>query len=225
MATSELGLKNDFSQEVIPDSWLNLVADSIEWVGAGFASIDISGSGDTTLTAAQYKTRLIVLTGALTGNRNVILPARKFRWVIYNNTSGAYTVTAKTAAGAGVAVTQGKRALVYGDGTDVLPAVTDLVAMGISSFAATLLDDVTAAAARVTLQLAEQSHANQAAVTLGNTNGEIAGLTFSAAPTQAECEALRDKCEELADDVRALSVLLHQLRTDLIALDLIKGSA
>ncbi len=73
--------------------------------------------------------------------------------------------------------------------------------------------------------LAELAHADQAAVTLGNTNGEIGGLTISAAYSQAEVQALRDKCEELADDVRALSVLLHQIRTDLIAFGAIKGSA
>ena len=41
-------------------------------------------------------------------------------------------------------------------------------------------------------------------VTLGNTDNEIGGLTISAAYSQAEVQALRDKCEELADDVRAL---------------------
>lgn len=39
----------------------------------------------------------------------------------------------------------------------------------------------------------------------GNADGEIGGLTFNATTyTPAEIEALRDKCEELADDVRAL---------------------
>lgn len=67
--------------------------------------------------------------------------------------------------------------------------------------------------------------ASQAVVTLGNTDNEIGGLTFSASPTQAECEALRDKCEELADDVRALSTLLHALRTAGVTAGLWKGSA
>ena len=75
------------------------------------------------------------------------------------------------------------------------------------------------------ISFSEQAHANQAAVTLGNTNAEIGGLTISAAYSQAEVTALRDKCEELADDVRALSVLLHQIRTDLIAFGAIKGAA
>jgi hypothetical protein len=55
----------------------------------------------------------------------------------------------------------------------------------------------------------QPSGADQAAVTLGNTDGEIGGLTISDPPTQAEVQALRDKCEELADDVRALSTLVH----------------
>jgi hypothetical protein len=45
-------------------------------------------------------------------------------------------------------------------------------------------------------------------VTLGNTNNEIGGLAISAAYSQAEVTALRDKCEELADDVRSLKAAL-----------------
>ena len=67
--------------------------------------------------------------------------------------------------------------------------------------------------------------ANQAAVTLGNTDGAIGGLTILDPPTQAEVQALRDKCEELADDVRALSTLVHALRTALVAVGVVKGSA
>ena len=75
------------------------------------------------------------------------------------------------------------------------------------------------------ISFAEQAHANQAAVTLGNANDEIGGLSISAAYAQGEVQALRDKCEELADDVRALSVLLHRIRTDLITFGVIKGAA
>jgi hypothetical protein len=67
--------------------------------------------------------------------------------------------------------------------------------------------------------------ADQAAVTLANTDGEIGGLTISNPPTQAEVQALRDKAEELADDVRALSTLVHALRGALVAVGVIKGGA
>ncbi len=67
--------------------------------------------------------------------------------------------------------------------------------------------------------------ADQAAVTLGNTDGEIAGLTFSVSPTQLEVEALRDKCEELGDDIRALTTLVHALRTAGVGSGIWKGAA
>jgi hypothetical protein len=43
--------------------------------------------------------------------------------------------------------------------------------------------------------------------------------------TQAEVQALRDKCEALADDVRALSALVHALRGALVAAGVVKGGA
>ena len=58
------------------------------------------------------------------------------------------------------------------------------------------------------MPVVQPSGADQAAGTLGNVDGEIAGLTISDPPTQAEIQALRDKCEELADDVRALVALV-----------------
>jgi hypothetical protein len=72
---------------------------------------------------------------------------------------------------------------------------------------------------------AQPAGAAQAAVVLGNTNNEIGGLAIGAVYTQAEVQALRDKAEELADDVRNLSDLVHAMRTALVSLGLIKGSA
>jgi hypothetical protein len=43
-------------------------------------------------------------------------------------------------------------------------------------------------------------------------------------PPQAEVQAQRDKCEESADDVPALSALVHALRTALVGEELVKGS-
>ena len=49
----------------------------------------------------------------------------------------------------------------------------------------------------------QPSGVDLATVTLGNTDGEIGGLTISDPPMQAEVQALRDACEKLADDMRA----------------------
>jgi hypothetical protein len=46
-----------------------------------------------------------------------------------------------------------------------------------------------------TTPVTQPAGADQAAVTLGNVDGEIAGLTISDPPTQAEVQALGDKCE------------------------------
>ena len=50
------------------------------------------------------------------------------------------------------------------------------------------------------------------------------GVTPVVQPSGTD-QALRDKCEELADDVRALSTLIHSLRSALISLGAVKGSA
>lgn len=85
----------------------------------GYLSIDVSGSADVTLTAAQSRNQIIDLTGTLTGSINVIAPAIPTFWFLYNNTSGAFTLTWKTSGGTGVTITQGDRVLLYGDGTDI----------------------------------------------------------------------------------------------------------
>ena len=64
--------------------------------------------------------------------------------------------------------------------------------------------------------VAQPSGAAQAAVTLDIADGEIGCLTISDPPSQAEVQALRDKAQELADDVRALSTLVHALRGALV---------
>jgi hypothetical protein len=40
-----------------------------------------------------------------------------------------------------------------------------------------------------------------------------------------DAEALRDKCEELADDVQALAALVHALRTALVGVGVAKGGS
>lgn len=87
------------------------------------------------------------------------------------------------------------------------------------------LEQVRRAIQELQNNLTEQASSTQAAVTLGNTDNEIGGLTISVGYSQAEVQALRDKCEELADDVRNLSTLVHALRTALINANIIKGSA
>ncbi len=88
-------------------------------VSSGYISISVAGSSNVTLTANQARANIINLTGALTGDINIIFPAIAGLWTIQNSTTGAHTITAKTASGTGVLITQGTSQVIYGDGTNI----------------------------------------------------------------------------------------------------------
>jgi len=89
----------------------------------GRATVAVTAA-DVTLTAAEARCRYLTTTGALNGNRNVIVPD-SWEGVVYCNNSGAFATTFKTAAGGGVVVAQGKRALLLADGTNVVRVTPD----------------------------------------------------------------------------------------------------
>jgi hypothetical protein len=84
----------------------------------------VGGSSDVTLTSAEAANQLHEYTGTLTGNINVIVPAAAGIFYVFNNTSGAYTLTVKTPSGTGVAVTQGSRTILNCDATNVIQAIS-----------------------------------------------------------------------------------------------------
>jgi Chaperone of endosialidase/Repeat of unknown function (DUF5907) len=97
-----------------------------------YLSVDVSGSGDFTLSPAQQGKSVYKLTGTLTGARNFIVPSSLAQYDIDNSTTGAFTLTVKTASGTGVAVSQAARMIVYCDGTNVLQADTGGISVPIS---------------------------------------------------------------------------------------------
>lgn len=93
----------------------------------GRTSKSVAGGANVSLLAADYQNRVIELTGAITANIEVIFPLTDgAEWVVYNGTSGAFTVTVIGATGTGVVVAQGKRAIVYCDGTNIQRATADV---------------------------------------------------------------------------------------------------
>lgn len=97
----------------------------------------VAGAADVVLTASEANHAILKLTGVLTGNINVVVPVdAERRWIIYNNTSGAYSLVVKPAAGNGVLAPQGLSTDIYTDGTDVKSAaVADGQAGQIAFFA------------------------------------------------------------------------------------------
>lgn len=88
-------------------------------------SLTVTG-GDTTLTTTNYaddqaRSLCLALSGVLTSNANIIVPALSKMYLVTNNCTGAYTVTVKTASGTGIVIPQGGVAsAVYCDGTNVI---------------------------------------------------------------------------------------------------------
>ena len=94
--------------------------------GAGWNSLAFEGSqaitvttADVTVTQLQSAYPVLIISGALTAARNLILPAVVGEWIIQNNTTGAFNLTVKTASGTGVIALQGQSSYVYGDGTNI----------------------------------------------------------------------------------------------------------
>jgi hypothetical protein len=81
-------------------------------------------SADVTLTASQARSDILTTTGVLTGNRSVIVPNSGKWWCFCNNT-GAFTTTFKTSAGTGIVVAQGKVAMLWANGTNVVRLTDD----------------------------------------------------------------------------------------------------
>lgn len=83
----------------------------------------VAGSANVTLTSTEAGFDIQEYTGALTASIEVIVPTAVSRWWVYNNTTGAFTLTVQTAAGTGIAVTQGTRTILHCDGTNVVRSV------------------------------------------------------------------------------------------------------
>ncbi len=112
-------------------NWDNLLNDNlsrIEEAGHGIAPVILSGADvtldDTAFTGTESHKAVLQLSGLMVQNCNIIVPARQHIYHVLNDSSAAgsgntYTVTVKTAAGTGVALTHGDRATLVVDGTNV----------------------------------------------------------------------------------------------------------
>lgn len=90
-----------------------------------FIAINLTGqSSPYTLSGAELNRISYQFSGVLTANMQIIVPATVQQYWVDNSTTGAYTLTVKTAAGTGVNVSQGARQILYCDGTNVLVADT-----------------------------------------------------------------------------------------------------
>lgn len=95
----------------------------------GTTTLNATGaSGTVTLSTSQYRPPTIIITGVLTANVTYRIPSGVGgHWVIYNNTTGSFTITIDSGGGGtSTVVAQGFRVLVYSDGTNIGPGITSV---------------------------------------------------------------------------------------------------
>lgn len=86
---------------------LNAVLAQID-INMGGRQAKTAAGSNITLTADEAENIFQYITGTLSGNIDYEFPAANGGfWAIYNNTSGAFTITVKPVGGAGVVVPQG----------------------------------------------------------------------------------------------------------------------
>ncbi len=88
-------------------------------VGQGRLSKSVAGGVDVVLTTVEASNQFIELTGTITANINVIVPAAPRLFFIVNLTTSAFTVTVKTPAGSGVICGVSTRMMLECDGANV----------------------------------------------------------------------------------------------------------
>lgn len=122
--------------ELEPQNSCSIVSDGTQWWTMGLnqpatyeitiLNLDVSGNTNVTLTTNQANNLIQNYSGVLTGNINVYVPTTAAQYYVYNNTTGAFTLTVKTLAGTGVTVTQGTRSILYCDGVNINATPTDI---------------------------------------------------------------------------------------------------
>jgi len=101
----------------------------IEQAISGYVTQAISDVADTVITIPDGATGVarnmfieMTSAGALTATRNLIVPADRKLYFIYNNTSGGFAVTVKVTGLTGVSVPNGRKVILVCNGTDIVEA-------------------------------------------------------------------------------------------------------
>ena len=78
-----------------------------------------------TLTADDSQNNILEFTGALTALRDAVVPLTAQQWTVFANVTGGFGVRVIGTSGTGITIADGKRAIVYSDGTNVVRVTAD----------------------------------------------------------------------------------------------------
>ena len=112
----------------------NELTDLVNEAVSGYVSVAMSDAdytafssdGFTNGASANARNAAIKMTGTLTGNKNVQVPAVEKVYIFINGTGGGFAITVKTPSGSGIAIPNGKAALLLCDGANVVEALTNI---------------------------------------------------------------------------------------------------
>jgi len=90
----------------------------VPFIFKGSEPVSVTTS-NVTLTQLQAAYPIITVSGVKTGARNLIFPNIVGQWIVQNNSTGSFSLTAKTTSGTGVTLTQGESTYIYSDGNNV----------------------------------------------------------------------------------------------------------
>ena len=113
------------------------IGTAIEQAITGLGNPVFTTDADLTIgltdTVALQTARALVLnvtsTGSLTATRELVVPTIEKQYIVQNNTTGAQSITIKTASGTGITVPNGRKMHLYVNGVNVIDAVTHFSAL------------------------------------------------------------------------------------------------
>lgn len=117
--------------------WLYAETGSFYWYNSGGNVQSVSNTrivrqltADTNYTAVQadYQATIMEFTSSLplTGTRDIVVPLNSaYQWTVFNNTTGGQSLQFIGATGTGVTIANGKRAIIYADGTNIVRVTAD----------------------------------------------------------------------------------------------------
>lgn len=143
----------------------------LEQAISGYVTQAITDGADTPISipngaSGVARNMYIECTGTLTAARNLVVPANRKLYFIYNNTTGGYAVTVKVSGLTGVSVPNGGKYLLVSNGTDIVNATSYVISSAATSFTATqTFTGSSSTAATVTNNIVETTQLSNTALT------------------------------------------------------------
>lgn len=89
-------------------------------------AVKAMADANQTLLYNEARCEILEFTGALTALRDVVVPLIAKQWTVFANVTGGFGIRVIGASGTGITIADGKRAIVYADGTNVVRVTADV---------------------------------------------------------------------------------------------------